>query len=538
MVAGAEKTLHVCLLGDAGVGCRSLLQCYLGLEGEEGRKHESFVICTDVENEKYHVRFSDAGLSPCFASLGVPLLRSAHVFLLCFSVADAVSLDSVKLRWLPLVQSVGATAPVIILGLQADRRSNHVDCTSEDEMHEFARQCDAVAYHECSSRDMSTVRAVLAEVLSTARNHNAKAPQLECEDLDGSVDTSWLFHETLLVEDDTSPLNVETVRKNLSVLGLTPLRTHAYLRVDLTSLGLTSLDPIRDFQHLQFVNISSNRLRSLEPLGSLHCLLHLNASFNLLVRTDFTAPDQLETVDMSFNMIGDLGNWSVHKHLHELNLRGNFICAIGRGLSTNGELRTLDVSCNRIPRIEHLDGLDLRVLLLAQNRLTSLEGVGSCTKLHVLNVRHNCIVSVGALRSEDLPRLRKLSLAENRISTVTEVESLCSFPFLCELELLPNPIMNLPYYRAQVLHRLPSLRSLDEQPVSAEEKVKACVIYGADVEKRRAIFAGLLPGEEFVDRRLVTVESMEKEELVDTKEHAAESPNSEMYHSSTSSAFG
>merc|ERR1712107_968798 len=91
----------------------------------------------------------------------------------------------------------------------------------------------------------------------------------------------------------------------------------------------------------------------------------------------------------------------------------------------------------------------------------------------------------------DLPRLRKLSLAENRISTVTEVESLCSFPFLCELELLPNPIMNLPYYRAQVLHRLPSLRSLDEQPVSAEEKVKACVIYGADVEKRRAIFADL-----------------------------------------------
>merc|ERR1719210_3334980 len=133
------------------------------------------------------------------------------------------------------------------------------------------------------------------------------------------------------------------------MLGATPTRQHAYLRVDLTDLCLTSIDAVRPYQHLQFVNVSRNQLRSLEPLGVLRSLLHLNASFNLLMRTQsFTAPDALETVDMSYNMIGELGEWGVHKYLRELNLRGNFISEIGPGLRRNKELRMLDLSENHI----------------------------------------------------------------------------------------------------------------------------------------------------------------------------------------------
>ena len=128
---------------------------------------------------------------------------------------------------------------------------------------------------------------------------------------------------------------------------------------------------------------------------------------------------------------------------------------------------------------------------------------------------------------------------------------------------LDAPRSQLPQYRAQVLHRLPRLRSLDaeqapdlrggggracseafsflDRKVSPEERVKTEVIYGAstalcthapfllcsgevrsfevlprtsrgaDVETRREIFEQLLPEETFVDRRLMTEAGSEAE---------------------------
>lgn len=37
----------------------------------------------------------------------------------------------------------------------------------------------------------------------------------------------------------------------------------------------------------------------------------------------FTAPDALETCDMSYNMLAELGDWKVHRYLRELNLRSD-----------------------------------------------------------------------------------------------------------------------------------------------------------------------------------------------------------------------
>jgi hypothetical protein len=319
--------------------------------------------------------------------------------------------------------------------------------------------------------------------------------------------------ETVTLDEDVKPLKKEHITPKLSVLGITPVRTHAYLRVDLADMGLTTMDAIRGFVHLQFVNVSGNNLRSLEPLSALPYLLHLNASQNLLTRTQsFAAPRQLETVDMSYNMIGNLGEWGVHKFLRELNLRGNFIQEISSGLATNKTLKMLDISENHIAHVENMDDLHLEALYLAQNQLTTLDGISTLSKLQVLNVKHNEIKSLAALNAEDIPRLRKLCISENQICHISEVEKLQSFPFLCDLFLAPNPITDLPYYRAQILHRLPRLRWLDELAVSAEEKVKADVIYGADVDKRQDTFQNLLPEETFVDRRLVTEEDIIKME--------------------------
>lgn len=521
-----DKSLHICLLGDAGIGQSSLLRSFRGdSEDDPQRELESYITTVDLDGEPYRIRFTDSVGKACFDRMRKPILNTAHTVLLCFSMGKPETLKSVEDNWIPLLRAMGTKCPLIVAGLQSDLHDPN-GFTAEDGEAVSARH-DAVGYLECSALEPESVTLLIQKALLTAKEYygyrwqqkkitqtDRAASDQHIEDLRRvSCSEENYLAETVTLDEDINPLKKEDVTTKLSVLGITPARTHAYLRVDLADMGLTTVDAIRSFHHLQFVNVSGNRMRSLEPLSALPFLLHLNASQNLLTRTQsFAAPRQLETVDMSYNMIGDLGDWGVHKFLRELNLRGNFIQQITAGLSRNKTLKMLDISENHITHVENMDDLNLEALYLAQNQLTTLDGINTLSKLQVLNVKHNEIRSLAALSAQDIPRIRKLCISENHICHISEIEKLQSFPFLCDLFLAPNPITDLPYYRAQILHRLPRLRWLDELAVSAEEKAKADVMYGADVEKRKDIFTKLLPEETFVDRRLVTEEDIIKME--------------------------
>ena len=58
---------------------------------------------------------------------------------------------------------------------------------------------------------------------------------------------------------------------------------------------------------------------------------------------------------------------------------------------------------------------------------------------------------------------------------------------------------------------LPQLRSLDGQDVTHFEKVKADILFGADLENKKEIFKNFLPDEQFVDRRLFVAEQIDPE---------------------------
>jgi len=531
-MAQPERSLHIVLLGDDGIGQSTLLRRFRGDDddAESECKLESFIATAEVNGELHRVRLTDSAGRPCFDRLRKPVLSTAHTILLCFAIDRESSLGNIESKWFPLVRSLGISVPVIVLGLRSDLRESASQCVSEEQGLELSKKLGAVGYLECSATDPEVAQEVLEKALLTAKEYygyhwqqtqqkrsHTTASDSHMEELRKAGEEDDYLAQTVMSVDDVAPLNAEIVVKKLSVLGMTTKRQHAYLRVDLAKMGLTTVDAIRAFSHLQFVNVSGNRLRSLEPLGALRQLLHLNASFNLLTRTQsFAPPNELETIDLSYNLIGDLGDWGVHKFLRELNLRGNFIQRITPGLRRNQELRMLDLSENHISHIENMEGLDLRTLYLAQNCLTAIEGIASLKKLQVLNVKHNEIQSLEPLSANDIPRLRRLCISENQISHIREVERLQSFPYLCDLFLAPNPITELPYYRAQVLHRLPRLRWLDDSQATPEEKIKADVIYGADVEKRQDIFSQLLPEETFVDRRLVTeanIIAMEEEKF-------------------------
>ncbi|CAE7424627.1 LRGUK [Symbiodinium natans] len=548
-----DRCLHVCLLGEAGIGQSAFLQCYKqvaslassGAQSKDFAKHsepfdhlpnlESMVAMVELEGEPCRVRFTDGAAGPRFERMQHAAIHASHVILLCFRPDKPDSMTSIRTKWLPMLWQIESETPWLLVSLATDLRERSKACgdqvpmVSPEDAEAFVQRYGGWGYMESSAFFPETVQLVVDEALNAANTYyglqwqllppavpqpaQEEKPTWTAAPVDGEMDL-WLPHETLTVRDDPVPVTEDQVREGLSQLGDTGTRQHAYVRCDLMGMNLTSLVKIRQWEQLQFLNVSRNRLRGLEPVGALRHLLHLNASHNLLIRSqNFTAPDGLETCDMSYNMLAELGDWKVHRYLRELNLRGNYISCIGHGLMGNKELRMLDLSENLILDLRNLDNLELRTLSLAQNKLNNLEGVQRLSKLHSLDVRHNNLTTLEALRAQDIPRLRKLRVSENRLSQIREVDQLADFHFLSELYLNPNPVSQLPQYRAQVLHRLPRLRNLDCQQVSPEERVKTEVIYGADVETRQEIFEQLLPEETFVDRRLMTQELIAQMEM-------------------------
>jgi hypothetical protein len=309
--------------------------------------------------------------------------------------------------------------------------------------------------------------------------------------------------------EDTHPLQQAQIQAGLGALGVTPSMRQAYLRCDLPSLNLTSCDLLRQYRNLQEVDVSDNRLRTLDFLDGLPFLLRLNASRNLLTTVNtFAAPRQLETADFSYNLLGELGNWQVHRHLKRLSVKGNFLEQIGTGLQLCEYLTVLDVSCNNLQDLRGLDGLHLVELYASANSLTHLEGMHLLADLQVLAVADNQLTDLSELIPERHPVLMRLDVRHNLLAHHARIEPLQHFNYLKDLYLSPNPLDQVPEYRAQMLYRFKSLRWLDDAAALAEEKVKAAVIYGLEVHEKEQIFKAVLPRETFQDRRHVTEEEI------------------------------
>jgi len=286
------------------VGASSFLRCYRdgGPGPEPGPEIESLVAMVELDGQPYGVRLTDNVAKTSFDRQRSAALGSSHVVLLCFAVDQPGSLQSLAERWLQslviagVAQSPGGGgAPLVLVGLRADRRGPE-GCVSESEATDFAEACGARGYFECSTHDIDSVQRAVDEALALAKDHygrqwqeqpSTERPQVGSEE--------WLEHERLNVGEDSAPLEQSAIKAGLSMLGRTRTNKHAWLRVDLPDMALTSIDALRPYELLQFVNVSRNRLRSLEPLGALRGLLHLNASSGrrpskILRRSSMSAP--------------------------------------------------------------------------------------------------------------------------------------------------------------------------------------------------------------------------------------------------------
>jgi len=134
-------------------------------------------------------------------------------------------------------------------------------------------------------------------------------------------------------------------------------------------------------------------------------------------------------------------------------------------------VRKLDLSNNRIPKIEHLENcVLLDTLVLNNNGITSVQHINqSVGNIRILLLQNNMLDSTQGL--EKLFGLERLDLSGNRIEPLVELQRLGDLPMLSELCLNGNPLTKKKGYRESAIAWLSSTLSvLDGEPLSRREK--------------------------------------------------------------------
>ncbi|CAJ1351509.1 unnamed protein product [Effrenium voratum] len=244
---------------------------------------------------------------------------------------------------------------------------------------------------------------------------------------------------------------------------------------------LKRIDNISHLQKLTVLDLSFNKIRSMEPLGA--CKF-----------------DQLERLYLSSNKITDVEGIFQFSHLKMLELGSNRVRAVPLEIEALVNLEELWLGKNKIasmllpplPQLRHLSLQNNRLelwdaaffrnlcqlthLYLGHNNLPNLPPeFALLTELVEVDLVKNAITQIKPM--PELKKLEELWLNDNKIEDLAEIQNLASFPALKTVYLERNPMQDLgnkeaeQRYRDAILAAAPKIEQIDAERVNFDIKV-------------------------------------------------------------------
>lgn len=310
----------------------------------------------------------------------------------------------------------------------------------------------------------------------------------------------------------------------------------AYTKLGATNMRLSgSLAKMRALKELRCVDLSENRLLSLEGLEYLPRLTVLHCRRNRLTGVlDFAAPagiargktSCLRHADLRGNAIAGAVSLpalsdgrplgvEAHASLEVLLLDDNQLRSL-RGLEHAVHLTTFSASRNQLidtagahalPRLEALD--------LSSNALERCDEVAHMPSLHSLSLHSNHLAHMPNL--EALVSLRTVELHDNRLPSIEALAAAIGHGRSVRLGVSPirtltisgNPLASdRPDMRLELIHLMPQLKLLDDVDVPCEEMVASHNMHGDDADDLLAI------RRDYFGTSLISAETYERPRLM------------------------
>ncbi|NXC03497.1 LRGUK protein, partial [Orthonyx spaldingii] len=267
-------------------------------------------------------------------------------------------------------------------------------------------------------------------------------------------------------------LDEDTAAEGLRTLGYSaPGTEYVYLHLSLPGRGLSDINILSGYIHLQKLELSSNKINDLSCISHMPYLIELHASKNeLTTYFNFKPPKNLREVDFSYNQIPKMQDLSAYHSLTKLLLDFNEIEEI-TGLENCHSLTQLGLSHNRLTAIRGLESLPIRILNLSFNQIEKVTGLKSLKNLRKVDLSCNKINSLQGLEEHDL--LEVINLEDNQVAELSELKWIEDLPLLRVLNLLENPVQERADYWLSAIFMLLQITELDLKQLSVEEKVAA-----------------------------------------------------------------
>ncbi|KAI4350809.1 hypothetical protein L6164_005223 [Bauhinia variegata] len=228
--------------------------------------------------------------------------------------------------------------------------------------------------------------------------------------------------------------------------------------LDLTSYQLHDLDSVELAANLTELDLTANRLSTLDPrIGHLSNLKKLSLRQNLITDaavqplSGWQEISGLEELVLRDNKLTKVPDVSIFKRLLVFDVSFNDISSLHGMSKVSNTLRELYVSKNEVTKMEEIDHFhELQILELGSNKLRVMENLQNYTNLQELWLGRNRIKTVNLC---GLKCIKKISLQSNRLTSMTGFESCIA---LEELYLSHNGITKM-----EGLSSVVNLRVLD-----------------------------------------------------------------------------
>ncbi|XP_068195432.1 rho-related GTP-binding protein RhoU-like [Antennarius striatus] len=184
-----KEELSCMLVGDGAVGKTSMIISYIFNGYNREYKQTAFDVFTGfvhVNGIPTRIKLIDTAGQQVFGHLRSLCYAHVDVFILCFSLVNPVSFDSITTKWIPQMRAGNPNSPIILVGTQSDLRHSmdiliHLNqrCTkpvafSQAKM--LARRISAHDYVECSALTQHNLKDVFDQAIFAAIKHKNTGP--------------------------------------------------------------------------------------------------------------------------------------------------------------------------------------------------------------------------------------------------------------------------------------------------------------------------------------------------------------------------